>query len=91
MHWEVPEEGTFTMPLVVLILVFVEYALGVRIQRINDLTPYGVLILVFVEYALGEQLANLAGHKFTSLNPCFSGICAARSISGREFRISPKS
>ncbi len=65
---------------VVLILVLVEYALrGKHFASIG--TNKKVLILVLVEYAL-RDLANesLSDGRALCLNPCFSGICAARPM-----------
>ena len=66
----------------VLILVLVEYALrGEKLTAIiEDLKR--VLILVLVEYALRDLVRrrNMFGRR-KSLNPCFSGICAARHTS----------
>ena len=48
-----------------------------RVYLLGDPTP-DVLILVLVEYALRDKKVNLHLDCFRSLNPCFSGICAAR-------------
>ena len=64
--------------LSVLILVLVEYALGVKGILMYSTLIYWVLILVLVEYALGA-VSVVVGAALPRLNPCFSGICSRRT------------
>ncbi len=62
----------------VLILVLVEYALREKFVTAKNKSYENVLILVLVEYALRGRFESTSGSKHNRLNPCFSGICAAR-------------
>ena len=62
----------------VLILVLVEYApRACRGRAKRD--PQKVLILVLVEYAPRDIVIEAKYTASDRLNPCFSGICAARA------------
>ena len=61
--------------LEVLILVLMEYALGVA--KFNQMsTKKLVLILVLMEYALGVERIMVNEGEQICLNPCSNGICS---------------
>ena len=66
----------------VLILVLLEYGLGVRSTQDPIGGHWKVLILVLLEYGLGvEDKEVLKVHIVYSLNPCFVGIWVGRQES----------
>ena len=62
----------------VLILVWVEYGLGVRDRIYSKEQLAVVLILVWVEYGLGDWYVLQVHNNKDSLNPCLGGIWSWR-------------
>ena len=62
----------------VLILIVVEYGLGVYVHAPSPSGQARVLILIVVEYGLGEKDKWYFGSEFFGLNPYCSGIWSRR-------------
>ena len=67
----------------VLILIFLEYALRV-LNFLSKVYPGKVLILIFLEYALRVKKIKVMKTLLEGLNPYFFGICSTRLLEGDE-------